>query len=262
MTATAPPAPATAALPSRRLLGYEILIVIALSYGAAGLYAAVDLLKGLIVTAQPLSHQAAVVAAPGAPQVWLDVAYQMLDIGTTLAPVFLVAYLLVRSAESMSTIGVDASRPGEDTRWGLGLAAIVGGVGLGLLFAAKGLGINRNLIVGGGANRWWDVGLLVGQAAKTAIGEEVIVCGYLLHRLRQLEWGDGRSLAVSSLVRGSYHLYQGFGAGAANVVLGLFFGRIFQKRGRVMPLILAHFIIDAISFVGYVELKNHVGWLP
>ena len=262
MTATAPPAPATAALPSRRLLGYEILIVIALSYGAAGLYAAVDLLKGLIVTAQPLSHQAAIVAAPAAPQVWLDVAYQMLDIGTTLAPVFLVAYLLVRSAESMATIGVDASRPGEDTRWGLGLAAIVGGVGLGLLFAAKGLGINRNLIVGGGANRWWDVGLLVGQAAKTAIGEEVIVCGYLLHRLRQLEWGDGRSLAVSSLVRGSYHLYQGFGAGAANVVLGLFFGRIFQKRGRVMPLILAHFIIDAISFVGYVELKNHVGWLP
>ena len=33
--------------------------------------------------------------------------------------------------------------------------------GLAGLFAAKSLGINRNIIVGGGANRWWDVILLV-----------------------------------------------------------------------------------------------------
>ncbi len=259
---TTAPAADEAVVPGRRLLAYEVVLVLALSYAAAGLYAAVDLLRGLIVVHQPLSQQAAVIAAPAAPQVWLDVAYQLLDIGTTLVPVFLVAYLLVRSRESMATIGVDGSRPAEDTRWSLGLAAVVGGVGLGLLFAAKGLGINRNLIVGGGANRWWDVVLLVAQAAKTAIGEEVIVCGYLLHRLRQLGWSDGRSLAVASLVRGSYHLYQGFGGAAANVVLGLFFGRIFQKRGRVMPLLVAHFVIDAIAYVGYVTLKNHVSWLP
>jgi membrane protease YdiL (CAAX protease family) len=248
--------------PDRRLLGIEVVLVLALSYGALGLYAAVDLLKGLIITAQPLSQQAAVVAAPAATQPWLDISYQVLDIATGLAPVLLVAYLLVRSGESMAAIGVDRSRPAEDARWSLALATLVGGVGLGLLFAAKALGINRNIIVGGGANRWWDVILLVAQAAKTAIGEEVIVCGYLLHRFRRLGWGDGRSLVAASLVRGSYHLYQGFGGAAANVVLGLFFGRIFQKRGRVLPLLLAHFVIDAIAFVGYVELKNHVSWLP
>jgi membrane protease YdiL (CAAX protease family) len=202
------------------------------------------------------------VAGPAAPQPWLDVTNQLLDIGTTLAPVLLVAYLLVRSGESMATLGVDRTRPASDARWSAALAAIVGGVGLGLLFAAKGLGLNRNIIIGSGANRWWDVILLVGQAAKTAIGEEVIVCGYLLHRFRQLGWSDGRSLAVASLVRGSYHLYQGFGGAAANVVLGVFFGRIFQVKGRVLPLLIAHFVIDAIAFVGYVELKNHVSWLP
>jgi membrane protease YdiL (CAAX protease family) len=248
--------------PRRRLLGIEIAIVLALSYGMAGVSAAVDLLQGLIVSHQPLTQQAAVVAAPAAPQAWLDIAYQLIDIASTLAPVLLVAYLLVRSGESMAAIGVDGSRPAEDTRWSLGLAALVGAVGLGFLFAAKGLGINRNIIVGSGASRWWDVVLLVGQAAKTAIGEEVIVCGYLLHRFRQLGWGENRSLVVASLVRGSYHLYQGFGGAAANFVLGLFFGRIFQRRGRVMPLIAAHFIIDAVAFVGYVTLKNHVHWLP
>jgi membrane protease YdiL (CAAX protease family) len=246
----------------RPLLHAEVLIVLAVSYGMAGLYALVDLLRGYLVVHQPLSQQAAVVAAPAAPQAWLDISYQALDIATTLAPVFLVAYLLVRSGESMSAIGVDGSRPAEDARWGLGLAALVGGLGLGLLFAAKSLGINRDIIVGSGANRWWDVGLLVAQAGKTAIGEEVIVCGYLLLRLRQLGWRDERSLVAASVVRGSYHLYQGWGGFGANFVLGLFFGRIFQKRGRVLPFIIAHFIIDAIAFVGYVELKKHASWLP
>ena len=60
---------------------------------------------------------------------------------------------------------------------------------------------------------------------------------------------------MASLVRGSYHLYQGFGGATANFVLGLFFGRIFQRRGRVMPMLVAHFLIDAVAFVGYVELK-------
>jgi len=253
---------APAERPGRRLLGTEVLIVLALSYGMAGLYALVDLLRGYLVVHQPLSQQAAVVAAPAAPQAWLDITYQGLDIASTLAPVLLVAYLLVRSGESMSTIGVDGSRPGDDARWSLGLAAIVGGIGLGLLYAAKALGINRDIIVGNGANRWWDVVLLVAQAAKTAIGEEVIVCGYLLHRFRQLGWRDDRSLVASSAVRGSYHLYQGWGGFGGNFILGLFFGRIFQKRGRVVPFIVAHFVIDAIAFVGYVELKHHASWLP
>jgi membrane protease YdiL (CAAX protease family) len=247
---------------SRRVLGSEVVLVLALSLGASGLYAALDLLQGLITSAQPLAQQSTTLYAPAAPQVWLDISYQVLGLATGLAPVFLVAYLLMRSGESMATIGVDATRPAEDTRWSVVLALLVGGVGLGGLFAAKWLGINRNLIVGGGAGRWWDVVLLVFQAAGTAISEEVIVGGYLLHRFRQLGWGDGTALVVASLVRGSYHLYQGFGGAAANFVLGLFFGRIFQRRGRVMPMLVAHFLIDAVAFVGYVELKPHVSWLP
>lgn len=254
--------PEAPALPPRRLLRAEVVLVLALSLGASGAYAALDLLKGLLATATPLAKQSTTLYAPADTHAWLDIAYQLLGIATELAPVLLVAYLLVRSGESMAAIGVDRSRPGEDARWSIGLAVVVGGVGLGGLFAARALGINRDLVVGGGAGRWWDVVLLVGQAAGTAIAEEVIVCGYLLHRARQLGWRDGRALVAASLVRGSYHLYQGFGGGIANVVLGLFFGRIFQRRGRVMPLVVAHFLVDAVAFVGYVELRKHVGWLP
>jgi membrane protease YdiL (CAAX protease family) len=248
--------------PTSRLLRLEVVLVLAVSLGQSGLYALLDLLKGLIATAQPLAQQTTTLYAPAAPQPWLDISYQLLDIGSELAPVALVAYLLIRSGESMVSIGVDASRPAEDTRWALGLAAVVGAAGLGALFLAKALGVNRDIIVGGGASRWWDVVLLVLQAAGTAIAEEVIACGYLLHRFRQLGWKDGTALAVASAVRGSYHLYQGFGGAAANFVLGLFFGRIYQRRGRLVPLIVAHFLVDAVAFVGYVELKPHASWLP
>jgi hypothetical protein len=166
---------APAEAPPRRLLGVEVLLVLGLSLGQSGLYAALDLLKGLIATAQPLSRQVTTLYAPAAPQAWLDISYQLLDIGSELAPVLLVVYLLVRSGENLAAIGVDSTQPADDARWTVGLALVVGGVGLLGLFTAKWLGINRNLIVGGGANRWWDVVLLVFQAAGTAISEEVIV---------------------------------------------------------------------------------------
>jgi membrane protease YdiL (CAAX protease family) len=216
----------------------------------------------LVAATQPLARQATTLYAPAARQAWLDIAYQSLDIGRELVPVLLVFYLLARSGESAATVGLDGNHPRDDARWSVGLALLIGAVGLGFLFGAKALGINRDLIVGGGANRWWDVSLLVFQAAGTAIAEEVIVCGYLLHRLRQLGWSDNRALVVASLVRGSYHLYQGFGGAVANVVLGLFFGRLWQRRNRLVPLIVAHFLVDAVAFVGYVELKPHVSWLP
>jgi membrane protease YdiL (CAAX protease family) len=254
--------PADPTAPTRRLLGAEVILVLAVSLGQSGLYALLDLLRGLIAISKPLAQQTTTLYAPAAKQAWLDISYQLLGVGGELAPVLLVGYLLLRSGESVAAVGVDASRPGDDARWSAALAVVVGAVGLGGLFAAKALGVNRNIIVGGGASRWWDVILLVLQAAGTAISEEVIVCGYLLHRLRQLGWKDNSALVVASLVRGSYHLYQGFGGAAANFVLGLFFGRIYQRRGRLVPLLVAHFLIDAVAFGGYVELKPHVSWLP
>ena len=243
-------------------MGAEVWLVLGLSLGASGVYAALDLLKGLLATAVPLAQQTTTLYAPRDAHAWLDVAYQLLDIATELVPVLLVVYLLSRSAESLGTLGVDRRRPRSDAVWAAGLAIVVGAVGLGFLLAAKHLGINRQLIVGSKAAHWWTVVLLLGQAAGTAISEEIIVGGFVLHRLRQIGWGDNRALVTAALIRGSYHLYQGLGGGLANVALGVFFGRIYQRRGRVAPLLVAHFLIDAVAFVGYVELKSRVGWLP
>ena len=102
------------------------------------------------------------------------------------------------------------------------------------------------------------------QALAFANGwaEEVIVVGYLLHRLRQIGWTDRRSMATSALIRGSYHLYQGYGAFAANALMGVAFAWWWQRGKRTVPLVIAHFLIDAVVFVGYPLVRDRWTWLP
>ena len=104
--------------------------------------------------------------------------------------------------------------------------------------------------------------VLVLSAIQNALLEEVLVVGYLLHRLRQLGWSDNRALALSAGLRGSYHLYQGFGGFLGNAAMGLVFGRIWQRTGRTTQLVITHATIDTFAFVGYALLRGKVSWLP
>jgi membrane protease YdiL (CAAX protease family) len=109
---------------------------------------------------------------------------------------------------------------------------------------------------------WWTIPLLLLGALRSALLEEVIVCGYLLRRLDQLGWSPRKALAASALLRASYHLYQGFGGFVGNLALGLFFGRIYQRRRRTTPLVVAHFLLDAGAGLGYLALRGRLSWLP
>jgi membrane protease YdiL (CAAX protease family) len=64
------------------------------------------------------------------------------------------------------------------------------------------------------------------------------------------------------VVRASYHLYQGIGGLLGNLAMGVFFAWLFVRWGRVMPLIVAHALIDIVAFVGYALLEGQVTWLP
>jgi membrane protease YdiL (CAAX protease family) len=91
--------------------------------------------------------------------------------------------------------------------------------------------------------------------------EEVIVVGFLFTRLRQLRMSPIAAVILTSLLRGLYHLYQGFGAGLGNVAMGLVFGYVYVRTGRLWPLIVAHALIDAVAFVGYALAAGHLNWL-
>ena len=253
-----------AALPplTRRKIGWEIVVVFAVSLGASALFAVINLIGSLTAPKALRQQQALLVGslAPGRPL--LDLTLQLASILTTLAPVALVFYLLAREGEGPSALGIDTTRPVSDFVRGAVLAAVIGGSGLALYLAAFHLGISLNVVPENLPDVWWRIPVLVLDAAQNGILEEVVVLGYLLRRLGQLGWSPGAAIVVAALVRGSYHLYQGFGGFAGNAIMGVIFGVLYKRWGRVTPMIIAHTLIDTGAFVGYALLHGHVSWLP
>lgn len=247
---------------TRRLLGWEIVVVFAVSLGASALFAVIRLAGSLTAT-EPLRKQQALIVgslAPGRPG--LDLVLQLANILVSLAPVALVLYLMARSGEPPSAMGLDTSRPAQDTARGVVLAALIGGSGLGLYFAALHLGFNLTVVPESLPAVWWRIPVLVLDGIQNGVLEEILVVGYLLRRLSQLGWPGPRAIAVSAVLRGSYHLYQGFGGFLGNAAMGVIFGLLYRRWGRVTPLVIAHSLIDIVAFTGYAVLHGHVSWLP
>jgi membrane protease YdiL (CAAX protease family) len=247
------PAPATAALPAlpgRQVLRNEVWLVLSLSLLASAVFSLLSLLEA------PLRGRTVSLFAN------VGLLRQLVSIAFDLVPVLLVVHLLHRSGESAADLGLDRRRPGLDLVQGVALAAMVGAVGLALYVAAVSLGLNRGVVPAPPGGQWWTVPVVLLGAARAALLEEVIVVGYLLRRLDQLGWRPRWALAASALLRGSYHLYQGFGGFVGNVALGLLFGRVYRRQGRTAPLVVAHFLLDAGAGIGWLLLRGRVGWLP
>lgn len=245
----------------RKWYAVEILLVLGLSLGRSGVFAAVDLLESL-TSGVALADQTVTLNASASPRPLFDLIVQLLRIGFALVIVGLVWYLLRRSGESLRTLGVDASQPKRDIGRGLGLAALVGGTGIVWYLAAHAMGINLTVAAQGLPEQWWRIPVLVLGAIENAVVEEVVVLGFVLHRLRQMDWSWEPAIWLSAVIRGSYHLYQGIGGFVGNVAMGLLFGWLFKRWGRVMPMIVAHAVIDTVAFIGYALLAGRVSWLP
>lgn len=247
---------------TRPILTAEIIIVLLLSLGQSAIYSVVSIIAKLTAD-QPLSQQAAVLNASRSARPYLDLTYQLLGIAFDLMPVVLVLYLLLRDHISpRSELGLSADRKGFDWGWGALLAAGIGIPGLLLVYVAKLLGINADIVPAALQPVWWAVPVLILAAVKNAVLEEVIVVGYLMTRLRQWGMSTVAIIACSALLRGSYHLYQGFGAFIGNAVMGVVFALFFLRYKRVMPLIVAHTLLDVVAFVGYTALpESWLSWI-
>ena len=258
-----PVAPGPPAEPVRlRVLRSEVLLVLGVSVGASALYAALSLLRRLLAPV-PLSQSQATLNGSYVPdQPWLDLAFQLTGIGLGVVPALLAVHLLTRDGIPARAIGLDADRPGGDLARGAVLATVVGVPGLLLYLLAHKLGVSATIVPSALPDVWWRVPVLVLSAVMNATLEEVVVVGYLVTRLRQLGWSARRAVGAAALLRGVYHLYQGFGALAGNAVMGVLFGWLFLRTRRLMPLIVAHTLLDVVAFVGYTALSGRVSWLP
>ncbi|MGK3650351.1 CPBP family intramembrane glutamic endopeptidase [Pseudarthrobacter enclensis] len=254
-------------VPSRRRLTFEVWIVLGLSLGQSAVYSVVQLLDKM--TRAPLAEGTSTLNRSQSTREYFDLTYQLLDIIFALVPVLLVLYFLSdqrqapggagNQGSAFRKLGFNFARPGKDAVQGLGLAALIGIPSLGLYAAGRALGITTAIIPSALDAYWWTVPVLVLSAVRHAVVEEVIVVGYLLNRFGRFGWSVPMAIAVSSVLRGSYHLYQGFGPFIGNVVMGIVFAWIYTRTKRVMPLVIAHALLDIVAFVGFSLFGKAVG---
>ncbi|OBB74431.1 CPBP family intramembrane glutamic endopeptidase [Mycobacterium sp. 852014-52144_SCH5372336] len=244
--------------PARRALRIEIVVVLAVTFGLSAYSALLNLIESVLLG---LSGQVVALNPRRSP-------FDLIDLGLNLVWVFqlsawgaLAVYLLWRSGITLKSIGLGRPRWRADLLGGLGLAALIGLPGLALYQVARLLGMNADVEPAELYDTWWRIPVLLLTALANGWAEEVIVVGYLMTRLRQLRVSSVTAVVVTSVLRGLYHLYQGFGAGLGNLAMGLVFGYVYLRTGRLWPLIVAHALIDAVAFVGYALLAGHLGWL-
>ena len=240
--------------------GWEVLLVLGVSLGQSAVYSILSIAEKLS-RPEPLGQQTTTINTSVTPdRPWLDLSYQLAAIVFPLVPALLALYLLRLTGDRVR-IGFDLTQPWRDLGRGFLVATAIGIPGLALYFAARAWGLNTNVQPANLAENWWTVPVLVGLAVMNGVLEEVVIVGYWFTRMAQQGWTVAAVLIGSAVIRGAYHLYQGFGGFAGNLVMGLVFGLLYLRWKRVAPLVVAHIVLDLVAFVGYALLAPYLDWL-
>jgi membrane protease YdiL (CAAX protease family) len=245
----------------RKAIKLELLIVFGITLGLSGVRSLLSLVDSLLQPT-PLAQQQVQLNVPQAAASLIDLLKQLLSAAQLVGWGALGLYFLWRAGVKITQVGLDRRTPGRDALLTVALAAVIGIPGLVLYFISYHLGFSLAVQPSTLNDTWWRPISLTLSAFGNAFAEEVLVIGYLLTRLRQLGVRENNALFGAAVLRGSYHLYQGFGGFVGNLIMGLVFGRLWQKTNRLWPLVAAHTLFDVVSFVGYALLKGHLSWLP
>ena len=235
----------------KKLLRIEIAIVLALSLGTSALYSLLRFAEALL-SPKGIGGTTTELNPARSRAEFFDFSYQLLGLLFAVAPAILVLYLLHRENEkAFDEIGIWPISRRRDLLRGLALAAAIGIPGLALYATARVLGLAAQVVPADLSGYWWVVPMLLLSAVRAAIQEEVIMVAYLYKRFDQLGIKFAHQQLISASIRALYHSYQGFSAFFGNFVMGLVFAYWFHKTKRVAPLVLAHFLMYAVVFIGY-----------
>lgn len=236
----------------RTALRWELLLVLGITFGTSGLRAIARLVEAT-VSPEALNEQKATLNQAQSTLPWLDPILQLLSSGVLFAWGGLAIFLLLRHLPTPALVR-SWRLQGRDWLHGAGLAAIIGLPGLAFYLGAVHLGLSKQVVPTGLDESWWRIPLLIVNSWANGFAEELVVVAWLSTRLRQLRINWAWVFAASALLRGSYHLYQGYSAGLGNIIMGVIYLWYFKRTGRIWPLVIGHGLIDTVAFVGYAVL--------
>ena len=225
----------------------ELWLVLMVSLGASAIYSVLSLARKLTST-QGLAGSVTTINQPLAKTPWLDLVSQLASISLALVPVLLALYFL-----RMDNIKIGLMPVKKDWVIGVSLPLLIGIPGIALYVVALNLGLTSRIVPSSLGDYWWTPVVLVLAALRSGLQEEIIAVAFLAKKLKIIrpEITIISVVVISSLFRASYHLYQGFSAFLGNFVMGLVFGYLFMRTGRVAPLVIAHTIMNTAVFIGF-----------
>jgi membrane protease YdiL (CAAX protease family) len=225
----------------------ELWLVLMVSLGASAIYSILSLARKLTST-QGLAGSVTTINQPLAKTSWLDLVSQLASISLALVPVLLALYFL-----RMDNIKIGLIPVKRDWVIGISLPLIIGIPGIALYAVALNLGLTSRIVPSALGDYWWTPVVLVLAALRSGLQEEIIAVAFFAKKLKIIrpEITIISVIILSSLFRASYHLYQGFSAFIGNFVMGLVFGYLFMRTGRVAPLVIAHTIMNTAVFIGF-----------
>jgi len=225
----------------------ELWLVLMVSLGASAIYSILSLARKLTST-QGLAGSVTTINQPLAKTPWLDLVSQLASISLALVPVLLALYFL-----RMDKIKIGLMPVKKDWIIGISLPLIIGIPGIALYVVALNLGLTSRIVPSSLGDYWWTPVVLALAALRSGLQEEIIAVAFLAKKLKIIrpEITVISVVVISSLFRASYHLYQGFSAFLGNFVMGLVFGYLFMRTGRVAPLVIAHTIMNTAVFIGF-----------
>lgn len=230
----------------RKPSGWEIWVVLAVFPATAVVSALISLAQTLSDFEDGSAHAPTIVPHHAA----LSTVLFVLLVVTELAPAALVAYLMKMSGGGLRALGLDRSEVRTDLARTCKLALYAYPLELLVVAGAFGVLTPHHDLAGKDQSGLPVAYLLpfVLSAITAGVVEEIVVLGYLVHRLEQRGWSGWRLYAATIAVRISYHLYYGtavigFAVWAGVSVL------LYRRRRRLLPFIVAHALWDSCAFV-------------
>jgi membrane protease YdiL (CAAX protease family) len=92
-----------------------------------------------------------------------------------------------------------------------------------------------------------EAAIFCGLAVTAGICEEFLYRGFAFAALRQVSFPSWAVLAISSVLFGLAHAYQGRGGILGTLILGTVFGSVRILYDSLVPVILWHAIIDVVA---------------
>lgn len=253
---------------TRARISLEIVLVLAVSFGTAGIRAILRYIEALH-RPESLNQQKVSLNPQYSPVAWIDPALQFISSAVLFSwgglALFLLSIHYPPSRQFLTRLySLSWSSLARDVLKAVGLGALIGIPGLILYRYAVNSGYSIVVAPTDSSQlweHWWTVPLLIFHACANGYAEEVVVIAWFMIRLRQLGLHHVWIILLPTVLRASYHLYQGTSAGLGNAAMGFIFAVYFWRKGRVMPLIIAHSLIDIIAFIGYPWARS-LGIVP